>query len=600
MKSRTASHQAWSTPQRGWHELVAGAWPRRAGWCTLACCFLLWAAGANAAEKPADLVLTNAHIYTENAHQPWAEALAVRDGQIVAVGSSQQVAAYRGEHTQMLDGGGRLVLPGFTDCHVHFMGGALALQGVKLDDAKTVAEIQKRVKEFAAAHPERAWILGRGWSYDAFGEKALPDKKFLDEVVPDRPVLLRGYDGHTSWVNSKALEKAGITRDTPDPPNGIIVRDPKTGEATGALKEHASALVDKAVPQPTRAERLQALRAAIREANQAGLVRVHSAGGDFEYLDLYDELRQKGELTLRFYISYFLDPPELTAEQIEKVEQARKTYHDDWIAGGAVKTMLDGVVESHTAAMLEPYSDDPSVSGKLFWDPAKYKSAVLQLNQRGFQVFTHSIGTLAVRTALDAFEAAERAGAGNDLRDRVEHIETIAPQDIPRFGKLGVIASMQPLHSYPDADTLQVWARNAGPARVEHAWPWREILNGGGKLAFGSDWPVVTLSPWPGVQTALTRQTRQGNPPGGWVPQERISLPEIIRAYTLDAAFAGHREQKEGSLEPGKLADFIVLDKDLFKIPANQTSDEKVLLTVVGGKAVYQAPEWTGAVKENK
>jgi len=572
----------------------------RAALAGLASCAVLFGALARAAENPADLILTNARIYTVNARQPWAEALAVRDAHIVAVGSANQMRAYWGEHTQVLDGGGRLVLPGFADCHVHFMGGALSLLGVALQDVKTVAEIQKRVKEFAAAHPERAWIVGRGWSYDVFGEAALPDKKYLDEVVPDRPVLLGGYDGHTSWANSKALEKAGITKETPDPPNGKIVRDPKTGEATGALKESAARLVAKAVPEPSREERLQALRLAMAEANKVGVVRVHSAGGDFEHLDLYDELRKNGQLTLRFYIAYFLNPPELTPAEIETAEQARKTYHDDWIEGGAIKTMLDGVVESHTAAMLEPYTDDPSVSGKLFWDPAKYKSAVLQLNQRGFQVFTHSIGTLAVRTALDAFEAAERAGANHDLRDRVEHIETITPQDIPRFGKLGVIASMQPLHSYPDADTLKVWARNAGPERVAHAWPWREILDGGGKLAFGSDWPVVTLNPWQGVQTALTRQTREGDPPGGWVPKERISLPETIKAYTLDAAFAGHREQAEGSLEPGKLADFIVLDKDLFKIPANQTSQEKVLLTVIGGKAVYQAPEWPGAAAKER
>jgi predicted amidohydrolase YtcJ len=245
--------------------------------------------------------------------------------------------------------------------------------------------------------------------------------------------------------------------------------------------------------------------------------------------------------------------------------------------------------------MLTPYADDPSTSGKLFWDPAKYKSAVLQLNQRGFQVFTHSIGTLAVRTALDAFAASQSAGTDRDLRDRVEHIETISPQDIPRFGQLNVIASMQPLHTEPNDDTLKIWARNAGPERVAHAWPWREILDTHGRLAFGSDWPVVTLSPWPGVLTALTRQTSAGAPPGGWVPQERISLPETIKAYTLDAAYAGHRERTEGSLEPGKLADFIVLDRDLFRIPASQAADEKVLLTVIGGNTVYQSPQFAPA-----
>jgi hypothetical protein len=349
------------------------------------------------------------------------------------------------------------------------------------------------------------------------------------------------------------------------------------------------------MPKPTREERLAALRLGIHEANKYGLVRVHSAGGDFEYLDLYDQLRRDGQLTLRFYIAYFLDPPGLTADAIDKIEQARDTYHDEWISGGAVKTMLDGVVEAHTAAMLTPYSDDPTQIGKLFWDPKKYTEAVDDLDRRGFQIFTHAIGERAVRTALDAYEDALRKNHSRDPRPRVEHIETISAQDIPRFGKFGVIASMQPLHSYPDEDTLAIWARNAGADRASRAWSWKSIQDHGGRLAFGSDWPVVTLNPWPGVQTAVTRQTRDGQPPGGFVPQQRLSLEDAIRGYTLGAAVAGRREETEGSLEPGKLADLIILNDDLFKINPSDISREEVLATMVGGKVVYESPKWKAA-----
>ena len=546
------------------------------------------------AAAPADTLLLHARVYTVNARQPWAEALAIRGGNIVAVGTVEQVERYRGPSTRVLDAGGRLVLPGFTDCHIHFLDGSFSLQRINLENVKTVTGIQQAVKQFADSHPNDPWILGRGWSYDVFGPAALPDKKMLDQVVPGRPVFLEGYDGHTYWANSKALQAAGITRATPDPPTGKIVRDAQ-GEATGALKEDAAAeLVQRVIPQPSREERLQALRQGMRAANQAGLVRVHSAGGDFAYLDLLDALRRHGQLTLRFYVSDIVRPPQLTSAQLKQLEAARSRYHDAWISGGAVKFFLDGVIESHTAAMLQPYTDDPAQSGNLFWDPDKYKHAVAELDRRGFQIFTHAIGDRAVRLALDAYQAAHQANGSRDSRDRVEHIETISAADIPRFGRLGVIASMQPLHSYPDNDTLKVWSPNIGPERTTRAWVWHSIAASGGHLAFGSDWPVVTLNPWPGVQTALTRQTSEGKPAGGFVPGERITLPQTIAGYTLGAAYAGRREATEGSLEPGKVADLIILNQDLFHVPANLTGKTRVLLTMVGGNVVYQAAEFTG------
>ncbi len=563
---------------------------------------------AQAQSSPADALIVNARVYTVNAKQPWAESLAVRGGKIVSVGSVQKLEKFRGPSTRIIDAGGRLVLPGFTDAHIHFMEGSLNLLHVHLDDAQSVAEVQKLVKEFAEKHPEMPWILGRGWSYPIFGEKALPDKKYLDEVVSDRPVYLTAFDGHSWWANSKALQLAGITAKTPDPPNGFIVRD-TTGEPTGALKEDAAdALMDHAIPLPDRGERLIALRAGMAEANKVGLVRGICAGNlgqglgndDFGNADLYDELRKSGELSVRIYYAYALDPHEDRDQAFKKIIAARERYHDEWLSAGAVKFYMDGVIESHTAAMLAPYSDDPKQIGALFWDPAKYKQAVQKLDGLGFQIFTHAIGDKGVRTALDAYQNAAEVNHTHDMRPRVEHIETVSAEDIPRFGKLGVIASFQPLHAYPNDDTLKVWARNIGPERAQRAWVWHSIENTGGHLAFGSDWPVVTLNPWEGVENALTRQTVEGDPPGGFVPHERISLESAIKGYTLGAAFAGRREKTEGSIEPGKVADLIVLSQDLFKIEPNQIAKTEVLLTMVGGKVVYQSPTWESRSKDKE
>lgn len=549
-------------------------------------------AGATLAQSPkspsVDTIVLHGKVYTLNAKQPWAQAIAVQGGKIVSVGSDGEIEKLHSNGTKVIDAGGRLVLPGFTDCHIHFIDGSLSLDRVNLEDAKDPADIQQRLREYAKSHPGTGWVLGRGWDYGMFGEEALPHKKYLDEVFPDRPVFLEGYDGHTYWANSRALELAGINKDTPDPPNGAIVRDAKTGEPTGALKESAQGLVAKVVPKLTRSEKLAALRGGIKWANENGLTRVHSAGQDFEELDLYDELNRHGDLTVRFYIAYFLDPPELRPQDLDLMEAARKKYRGEWIDTNVVKFMVDGVIESHTAAMLEPYSDNPALKGKLFWDPQKYDSAVAELDKRGFQIFTHAIGDYAVRTALDAYENAEKTNHTTDRRPRIEHIETITAKDIPRFGELGVIASMQPLHANPNADTLNVWARNAGPERTSRGFAWRSIAAAGGKLAFGSDWPVVTLNPWVGIQLAVTRQTVEGKPDVGFHPEQSVSLAEAIAGYTIGAAFAGRREKTEGSLEPGKVADLIVVSQNLFDIAPHKIADTKVITTMVGGRVVYQ------------
>ncbi len=539
--------------------------------------------------RAVDSIITNGKVYTLDGQRPWAQAVAITDGKIVSVGEDAQIEKLRGPGTKVIDAAGRLVLPGFVDCHIHFLDGSLSLGRVNLEGAKDASDIQQRLRDYAAKHPGKDWVLGRGWNYAMFGAETLPHKKYLDAIFPERPVFLEGFDGHTYWANSKALALAGITNATPDPPNGAVVRDPKTHEATGALKESAQRLVSRIVPKPSRNENLAALRAGMKWANEHGLTRVHSAGGDFEYLDLFEELRRAGQQSLRFYIAYFLNPPELRAQDVTAINAARKKFHDDWIDANVVKMMIDGVVESHTAAMLEPYSDDPSTTGKLFWDPAKYTFAVTELDSAGLQLFTHAIGDYGVRTALDAYEHAQHVNHTQDRRPRIEHIETIAAADIARFGKLGVIASMQPLHSYPDADTLDIWARNAGPDRASRAWAWKSIDNDGGHLAFGSDWPVVTLNPWEGVQTAVTRQTTEGKPDAGFVPEQRLTVAETVRGYTLDAAYAGRREKTEGSIEPGKLADLIIVSQDIFEIDSHRLAETKVLTTIVGGRVVYQA-----------
>lgn len=539
---------------------------------------------------PAEIIIQHAKVFTADEKHPWAQSVAIYKGKIVAIGTDDEVGRMRGIGTKMIDAGGKVVLPGFTDCHVHFLSGGLGLQRVNLDGAKNLDDILARLQKYADAHPDTPWILGRGWNYAMFAPETLPNKKPLDKLFPAWPVFLRGYDGHTSWANSRALALAGITKDTPNPPNGEIVRDPATGEATGALKEAASALVEKIVPKPDHVAILNAYRAGMRAAVQQGLTRVHSAGGDFDELATLSELRDEKQLWVRFSVAYLLQPPELRSEDLKTLEEAHKKFHDDWIDVSTVKFLLDGVIESHTAAMLAPYSDDPSQKGSLFWDPEKYNAAVAELDKRGYQLYTHAIGDYAVRTALDGYEFALHKNKNKDHRNRVEHVETIDRADIPRFAKLNVIASLQPLHSYPDSDTLDVWARNIGPDRASRAWVWKSIAQAGGEYAFGSDWPVVTLNPWQGIQTAVTRQTAEGTPKDGFVPTQRLSVPQAVQAYTLGAAFAGHREKMEGSIEKGKWADVIMIDRNIFEVDPHTINKTRVVLTIVGGKIVYEAP----------
>jgi hypothetical protein len=485
-----------------------------------------------------------------------------------------------------------MAMPGIIDSHIHFLDGSLSLDQVNLDDAYTVSEIQRQVREFAAAHPDRPWLLGRGWLYDAFKPSGLPTKQLLDEIIPDRPAVIECYDGHSVWVNSKALALAGIDKHTPDPKQGgvvvgTIVRDPTTGEATGVLKEEAVEIVRRVVPQPSREEKLRALRAGLQQANRHGLTSALNASGSLEEMELYTALRGEGGLTVRMTTALMMEP-RLGEKTLAMYEEGRRRFHDEWVRGGVIKAFMDGVAESHTAAMLEPYSDDPKLSGSLNYTPEQFRDNVLELDRRHFQVVTHAIGDRAIRTALDAYQAAEQINGPRDRRFRIEHIETINPEDIPRFGRLGVIASMQPYHCYPEPNLFNVWARNIGVARLPYSFAWHDLAAAGARLAFGSDWPVVSLDPFIGIQNAVTRQDQDGQPPEGFVSAQKVTLDQALAAYTRDGAFAEFEENQKGTLEPGKLADMIVLSQDLFAVRPLEIGKTRVVLTIVGGKIVYR------------
>lgn len=540
-------------------------------------------------ERPAaaDTVIVNARVYTVNAASPWAEAVAIRDGRILAVGSAKEISRHKRGATSVIEAGGRLVLPGIADSHVHFVSGSSSLSVVDLAGAKTVEEIQARIRAHAQADPRAGWIQGRGWMYPVFPGN-MPHKRILDEIVPDRPAFMRCADGHSSWVNSRALALAGIDRRTKDPENGRIVRDEK-GEPTGALLEAAGHLVARLIPEPTAEERLAAIRRGLKEAARLGVVRVHGLGGEFEDLALFERLRQEGALSVRMTVAMWVDAPGPTDKDWKAYDEARAKFHDEWLAVDGIKLMLDGVIDSGTGAMLDPYEGQKENKGKLFWAPEDYKRAVAAFNAKGMQVSTHSIGDAAIRLSLDAYEEGQKAAGSADVRNKIEHAEDIAATDIARFGRLGVIGSFQPLHANPDPAWIGGWIKNAGPEREQRAFAWKAVLDGGGRLAFGSDWPVVTLSPWPGIQVAVTRQDFDGRPAGGWLPQHRVSLADAVHAYTLGGAFAMHREKDEGSIEAGKLADLIVVSQDIFDIDPRRIAETKVLLTMVGGRIVHDA-----------
>jgi predicted amidohydrolase YtcJ len=555
---------------------------------------LLGAGAVPSAEVPADLILVNGRIYTMSPAQPWADTVAVRGDRIAAVGARADLMRFKGPATQIVDLQGGFLTPGLIDSHVHFFDGGRYLRNVALRDATTLAEVTRRVEQYAADHPHGDWIEGEGWSY---GYPDMPSdgfhKESLDRVSGHRPVFLDSSMAHAAWANSEALRRAGITRDTLDPPGGQIVRG-ADGEPTGWLKEEAAIrLVQSKIAPPSPGESRASLLAAIHEANRLGLTRIDSAGGDFAQLPRLAAIEREGNLTLRISIADWINPPGLTRQHLAVLETAHARYHDAFLTCCVAKFLMDGVIESHTAYLPGGYADRPSEVGMRFFAPEAYKASVATLYQHHIQVYTHAIGDGAIKLALDAYELAQAGpGPGREAaRNRVEHAEAPDREDIPRFGELGVIASMQPLMIFPRDEWKGMeglWREYAGDKFVPTAFAIRSLLDTHAIVAFGTDWPVVQLNPLLGIRNAVLRQSLDGQPVGGYVPAQRISVAEALRAYTLDAAYASRAEADEGSIEVGKLADVVLFSKNLMEISAEDIPSAQVVLTVVGGKIVYR------------
>ena len=538
---------------------------------------------------PIDLMVVNGRVFTADGSGDLAEAVAVQGNRIVHVGSTREVLRLRRPQTEVIDAGGNAVVPGFNDAHLHFLSGGLGLTQINLLDANTVDEIAETVRDWAERHPDSEWVRGRGWYYQPFAG-GLPTRQMLDAVVPDRPAYLTAYDGHTGWANSLALERAGITHDTPDPPNGVIEKDPRTGEPTGVLKETAMGLVTRVLPQASRDDRLNAIRSAIEAAHRLGVTSVQNASGSPEEFALYDEIRRDGHLAVRVYSAISVGP-DASEEDFDRYDEVRLQYADDPLfKTGMIKLMLDGVIEGHTGAMLAPYSNRPETAGEPRFSQERLNEVVRELDRRGWQLMIHAIGDGAVRMALDALEHAADVNPEPERgrRHRIEHIETIDPADIPRFAELGVAASYQPYHGVPSPEGGDVWSANIGPERASRGWIFASIERAGGRLVFGSDWPVVSMDPRLGLHVAVNRTTLDGEPEGGAPPEERLDLPSAIQAYTREGAWASFDDQRKGMIAPDMLADMVILSRRLFDEPSTSLLDAQVDVTIFDGKVVYR------------
>jgi predicted amidohydrolase YtcJ len=533
----------------------------------------------------ATLALVSGRIWTGNDAQPWAQAVAIRDEKIIAVGTNAQIAAASNAQTKRVDLGGAFAMPGFNDAHIHFLGGALRLTQLDLNGANSLVEMQARLKKFAAANPQAPWLLGYGWQY-AWIPGRLPAREDIDKVVGDRPVYLVAYDGHTGWANTKALELAGVNRDTVFSGFGEIVRD-ASGQPTGVLKEGAQSLMRKTIPQATRAQQLDALHRGLALAASLGITSIQNAHGSREDVELYQDLLARGQLTLR--VSVAMDAsPRTTEADIQRIAALAKEFSGPRLRVGAIKMMMDGVIETHTAAMLAPYTDQPDTSGRSPYTQEQANHIVAWADRAGLQVYIHAIGDGAVRMSLDAFEHAVKVNGKKDSRFRVEHIETLAAADVPRFSQLGVLASMMPIHA--DPGTNEVWVCAAGPERTQRAFAWRLLERAGARLVFSSDWPAaISVKPVDGLHTAVTRTTSDGQPAGGWMPEQRVTLGTALAAYTRGGAYVQFTEKTLGTLEPGKFADIIVLSADPFQIQPSALHALRVRKTVFNGTVVYEA-----------
>jgi predicted amidohydrolase YtcJ len=538
--------------------------------------------------KVADLAFTHGAIYTVDGERSWAEAIAIDDGRISYVGTDAGAKDYIGPNTKVIDLKGRMVLPGMQDVHIHPISGGMEANACDLNALNSVDQYVAKIKECADAHPDDPWIKGGGWSMASFGPGAIASKKLIDAVVPDRPVIVASRDGHSSWANSKAIEIAGITNDTPDPPDGRIDRDPKTHEAIGSFQEGGDAMIWAKVPPATEAQRDAGLRYAVKMLNGYGITGIQDASVNEEDLKSYHRVDKAGQLTLHVVGSIWWERGQ-GLEQIENIKRLRSDYSSGRIDAGTVKIMQDGVMESYTAVVLEPYKlpGKKDARGIPMVDPELLKKAVTQLDADGFQVHFHAIGDGAVRQVLDAIEAARTANGDLGHRHHIAHIQLIHPDDQPRFRKLHVIANFQPLWAYADDYVTDLTLPFISKFAASYMYPIGSMEKSGAVVAFGSDWSVSTANPFEEMETAVTRMGSLGDTKTPFMPDERITLPEALAAFTINAAYTNRDEKNTGSLEVGKVANLAVLDRNLFEIPANDISDTKVLLTLFEGKPVH-------------
>ena len=531
---------------------------------------------------PSDITLAiiNAHVWTGNRAQPWASAVAISGEKISTVGSSAEIAKLLqgAPRAKVIDAKGGMVTPGFIDSHVHFISGGFRLSSVQLRDARTPSEFIARIKAFAATIPAGAWITGGDWDHQNWGGE-LPRRDWIDSVTPHNPVWVSRLDGHMAVANSAALAAAGVTSKTADVEGGTIVRD-ASGNPTGVLKDNAQDLVDKVEPDPPDALIDRALDAAMRYVAARGVTSVHNMG-TFGNLAAFERAQRDGRLITRIY----------AVTPIRQWERLRDTVAargrgDEWLRIGGLKGFADGSLGSHTAAMFAPFSDSPKDSGFFVDTPDDLRKWAQGGDRAGLQVIVHAIGDRAINSQLNIFEQIEREDGARDRRFRIEHAQHLLPADIPRFASLGVIASMQPYHAIDDGR----WAEKViGPERAKTTYAFRSLLDAHARLAFGSDWFVAPPTPLEGIYAAVTRRTLDDKHPDGWIPAQKIKVEEALRAYTTDAAYASFDEGIKGSLERGKLADLVLIDRDITRVPPPTIRDAKILATIVGGRIVYEA-----------
>jgi predicted amidohydrolase YtcJ len=534
------------------------------------------------AQAPADLVLVNGKIWTVNDKQAEIEAVAVLGNRIAAIGSTEEIRKWIGVNTRVVDLQGKRVTPGFNDSHVHFLDGGMGLASVQLRDARTPEEFRDRIRDFAAKLPKGRWILNGNWDHENWTPPALPTRRLIDAVTPDNPVFINRLDGHMCLANSLALKLAGVTRETPDPPGGAIVRD-AGGEPTGVLKDAAMNYVYKVIPSPSEEVMAEAIRAALAYAAENGVTSVQDMSASPEVFGVYQKLLANGEMTVRVYgIQPLSEWGRLARVGV------RAWFGNDKLKIGGLKGFADGSLGSTTALFFEPYLDAPKTSGlpsDEMFPEGKMLNNILDADRAGLQVAVHAIGDKANKTILDVFAEVEKRNGARDRRLRIEHAQHLRPEEIKRFGAERVIASMQPYHAIDDGR----WAENRiGPNRAKGTYAFRSLLVAGATLAFGSDWFVAPMEPLMGIYAAVTRRTFDGKRPQGWVPEQKITVAEAVRAFTMGSAYASGDEKVKGSIEVGKLADLVVLSADIFKSDPVEIEKAKVVMTIFDGKVIYE------------